>query len=72
MELRVLKYYLAVANEENTSAPRNGRRCRHPAGAEKALPDNAVVMDAFDVYRADIMQAQPKVHDWLRALGFAE
>lgn len=39
---------------------------------KKALPDNAVVMDAFDVYRADIMQAQPKVHDWLRALGFAE
>lgn len=37
-----------------------------------ALPNSATVLDPLGVYRADIMEAQPKVQEWLRGLGFLE
>lgn len=54
--------------------------CAHGTGGlsatvrdlKAALPDSAAVLDSLGVYRADIMEAQPAVQDWLKKLGFVE
>ena len=54
--------------------------CTHGTGGlsaavrdlEAALPDSAVVMEPLGVYRAEIMQAQPKVQQWLKTLNFIQ
>lgn len=35
-----------------------------------ALPDSVTILDALGVYRADIGNAEPAVHEWLAELGF--
>lgn len=48
--------------------------CAHGTGGigatvrelERALPETAVVYEPLGIYRADILQAQPKVEEWLR------
>ncbi|MBS6397596.1 MAG: flavodoxin [Clostridiales bacterium] len=54
--------------------------CAHGTGGlsatvrdlKAALPDSAAVLDPLGVYRADIMEAQPQVQNWLKELGFTE
>lgn len=54
--------------------------CTHGTGGlsatvrdlENALPDSANVLDPIGVYRAEILQAQPEIQEWLRELGFIE
>lgn len=54
--------------------------CAHGTGGlsatvrdlKAALPESAVVLEPLGVYRADIMNAQPKVQEWLKELGFTE
>lgn len=37
---------------------------------EDALPENAELLDVLGVYRADILNAQSDVQEWLKELGF--
>lgn len=54
--------------------------CTHGTGGlsatirdlESALPDSANVLEPIGVYRADILQAQPEIQEWLRELNFID
>ncbi|MDO4277042.1 MAG: flavodoxin [Eubacteriales bacterium] len=54
--------------------------CTHGTGGlsatirdlENALPDSANILDPIGVYRADILQAQPEIQEWLRELDFVD
>lgn len=52
--------------------------CTHGTGGiaatvrelENALPQTATILNPIGVYRAEILQAQPKIQSWLQELGF--
>ena len=54
--------------------------CTHGTGGlsatirdlESALPDSANVLEPIGVYRADILQAQPEIQEWLGELDFID
>lgn len=54
--------------------------CTHGTGGvaatvrdlETALPDSAAVLETLGVYRAEILEAQPQVLEWLKNLGFIQ
>lgn len=54
--------------------------CTHGTGGlaatvrdlEAALPDSAIVTESLGVYRAEIMDARPKVQEWLKSLNFIQ
>lgn len=54
--------------------------CTHGTGGlsatvrdlEAALPDSAEVSEPLGVYRAEVLQAQPEVQEWLSGLGFTQ
>lgn len=54
--------------------------CAHGTGGvaatirelEEELPENTNLQDVLGVYRADILEAQPDVQEWLKELGFIQ
>ncbi len=54
--------------------------CTHGTGGlsatvqdlEDALPNSAVVAEPLSVYRAETLEAQPKVQEWLKTLGYIQ